>query len=741
MCVSEELQRDRGESKSQFFRLEARGRDESVLVVSSPSARARSMVKRKNRVVLESSSGESDSPDDLDGELLLLAKKKRCESESSPQKSQAADEVSKPGGATAYSDSETSESDDDWTVDGKGGGAKARSKGKLSKKTARKNRSSGSEAENKSDASSSSEPEEGEVSDSGGGSSAPAGGSGSDDDDEDDLEEEEFNDGYDENLMGDEEDQARLAQMTEKEREQELFNRIEKREVLKTRFEIEKKLRLAKRNEQKRKAKKEEGSSASNKGGEGVPASSRCKERRRMVEERKDRLDKKAQAIKDLKAEREKKRKQLQEQMQKEEEEKRKSQEEEEAQAQTSRKLKASDIYSDDDDDDASDRDDEQDDQAGGDTSERRHSSSSSSSSSEDEEPKPQVAATKEEVGKIRLSRHKLERWVHAPFFAKTVIGCFVRIGIGSNNGRAVYRVAQITDVVETAKVYVLGRCRTNKGLRLKHGKQERVFRLEFVSNQDFTESEFLKWKEVMALEGASFPTAEEVTRKVKDIQDALNYQYKESDVETIVSEKQRFQRNPHNYAVRKTQLMKQKEMAEQKGDHEEAQRLSGELEQLEERARELDKQRTSTISAISYINERNRMKNIVEIERAILEEAKLNKEKADDPFTRRKCAPSLVTKKGPAEPKVAMPVPVKKPEQPVVSPAAVEPTRKQQDQQPHRNEEDMFSAHDFDIKIDLDISVSTAPSAVARPSSGARAAVPKRSLNLEEYKKLRGLI
>lgn len=700
------------------------------------------MVKRKNRVVLESSSGESDSPEDLDGELLLLAKKKRSESESSPQKLQP-DESSKPG-AAAYSDSETSESDDDWTVDGKGG-AKAR-KGKLSKKTVRKNRSSGSEAENKSSASSSSEPEEGEVSDSGGGSSAPAGGSGSDDDDDDDPEEEEFNDGYDENLMGDEEDQARLAQMTEKEREQELFNRIEKREVLKTRFEIEKKLRLAKRNEQKRKAKKEEGSSTSSKGGESASASSRCKERRRMVEERKDKLDKKAQAIKDLKAEREKKRKQLQEQLQKEEEEKekRKSQEEEDSQAQTSRKLKASDIYSDDDDDDASDRDDDQDDdQAGGDTSERRRSSSSSSSSDE-EEAKPQVAATKEEISKIRLSRHKLERWVHAPFFAKTVIGCFVRIGIGSNNGRAVYRVAQITDVVETAKVYSLGRARTNKGLRLKHGKQERVFRLEFVSNQDFSDSEFQKWKEVMTLETVSFPTTEEVTRKAKDIQDALNYQYKESDVETIVSEKQRFQRNPHNYAVRKTQLMKQKEMAEQKGDHEEAQRLGGELEQLEERARELDKQRTSTISAISYINERNRLKNIVEIERAILEEAKLNKEKADDPFTRRKCAPSLVTKTRTADPKPVAPPPVpeKKPQQPAVSAAPVEPpTRKQQDQQPHRNEEDMFSAHDFDIKIDLDISVSTAPSAVARPSTGARPALPKRSLNLEEYKKLRGLI
>lgn len=46
---------------------------------------------------------------------------------------------------------------------------------------------------------------------------------------------EEFNDGYDENLMGDEEDQKRLAQMTEKEREQEIFKRIEHREVMKTR--------------------------------------------------------------------------------------------------------------------------------------------------------------------------------------------------------------------------------------------------------------------------------------------------------------------------------------------------------------------------------------------------------------------------------------------------------------------------------------------------------------------------
>lgn len=67
----------------------------------------------------------------------------------------------------------------------------------------------------------------GEVSDSG---------SGGSDSDSSDISQEEFNDGYDDNLMGDEEDQKRLAQMTEKEREQEIFKRVERREIMRTRF-------------------------------------------------------------------------------------------------------------------------------------------------------------------------------------------------------------------------------------------------------------------------------------------------------------------------------------------------------------------------------------------------------------------------------------------------------------------------------------------------------------------------
>ena len=73
-------------------------------------------------------------------------------------------------------------------------------------------------------------------SDSGGSGSARSQ-SGSGSDSEDSIPD-EFHDGYDDDLMGDEEDRQRLKQMTEKEREQEIFNRLEKREVLKTRYVI-----------------------------------------------------------------------------------------------------------------------------------------------------------------------------------------------------------------------------------------------------------------------------------------------------------------------------------------------------------------------------------------------------------------------------------------------------------------------------------------------------------------------
>lgn len=103
-----------------------------------------------------------------------------------------------------------------------------------------------------------------------------------------------------------------------------------------------------------------------------------------------------------------------------------------------------------------------------------------------------------------------------------------------------------------------------------------------------------------------------------------------------IVKEKDRFRKAPANYAMKKTQLLKDKvreicrdpnsivmvwlfglfsdsflpsfrlkAMAEEVGDNEKVKKIQDEMKELEERAEALDRQRTKSISAIRYTSNR----------------------------------------------------------------------------------------------------------------------------------------
>jgi RNA polymerase-associated protein RTF1 len=341
----------------------------------------------------------------------------------------------------------------------------------------------------------------------------------------------EFDDGYGEDLMGNEEDRNYLEKLSEKERETELFKRAERRDQLKRRWEIERKLKQSRRNEKDAARKKDkkpknkkvktaaakkmiekppaktlpvpattsmtrdeaisslfgkQSQSEENSPDDYAPdeffdAKERSKERKKNVEMNKT-DDKRSSAMAQLKARREGKQKRDNE---RNEAAKQADEEKEElggVAEKSSTKLNTSDVYSDSDSDSEEKLS----------TGRRSSSSRSSSSDSEDDESqttvykKPVYVSTLEEMNKLRISRHKLERFISLPIFEKTVTGSFVRINIGNSatSGKLVYRVAEIVAVVETAKVYQFGSARTNKGIRLKHGTQERVFRLEFVSNQ-----------------------------------------------------------------------------------------------------------------------------------------------------------------------------------------------------------------------------------------------------------------
>lgn len=62
------------------------------------------------------------------------------------------------------------------------------------------------------------------------------------------------------------------------------------------------------------------------------------------------------------------------------------------------------------------------------------------------------------------------------------------------------------------------------------------MFRLEFVSNQEFSDAEYTKWIDASGSAGISMPTRENVQQKQSDIKEALHYEFNEQDIERIVS-------------------------------------------------------------------------------------------------------------------------------------------------------------------------------------------------------------
>ena len=530
-----------------------------------------------------------------------------------------------------------------------------------------------------------------------------------------DSDDAEFNDGLDENCVGDAEDRNKLMSMTEAERERVLFERMEKRESMKTRQEIQRKLKLQKKKEEA--AKLEADRKKSEQENKSI---SRAQRIRKPQGDDKG----KGKAIDELKAKREAHKARL------------KSHDDKPG-SDLKTLLKTKDVYTDDEEEDD-------------DASLSSSVSSNESGDESEEEAAPLVIrhiTTKEQLSKIRVSRFKLERWVHLPFFKKIICGCFIRIGIGDKMGKKVYRVAEIFDVVETNKVYTLGNLKTNKGLKVRHGIAENMYRLEFVSNQDFTDSEFIKWKTTLDQNNLKLPTVKYVDTKSKEIDETMNHQFTDVEIDLIVKEKQKFRKNPLNFATKKSNILVQKDLAETVGDYAEVEKLKADLEDLEGNADKLSKVRNKSLTAISYINDKNRSQTTDRIEAVLREEYASERNSAPSPFMRRKTVPSIVTPKFQVTEDASKHADVLKKlaeerDKELMAVKLISGNQNTVNENSDLSEEqkvvDPFELHN-DCDIDIDIGpIDSLPATSVSPDSSFS---NRRGINLSDYKKRTGLM
>ncbi|ORX48675.1 plus-3-domain-containing protein [Piromyces finnis] len=281
---------------------------------------------------------------------------------------------------------------------------------------------------------------------------------------------------------------------------------------------------------------------------------------------------------------------------------------------------------------------------------EKRNRSTYSDSESEDfdnKEPEQEVI-TLEEFNSARISRDELEQWAYTPFFNKTVIGGYARLGIGfDSNKNYIYRITKILDVVEYHRIYKVNKTNVKKALILEHGKAKKKFGMDIISNGPFTEQEYHRYLAVMKNEQQQLPSKDFIREKEKQIQEARDHEFTPDEISAMVDEKKQLLKVPLNFAMEKAALLLRKDKAEQLGDEKEIENINNKLEELDNMKDEKSRLVEEKLDNWTKLNERNRKMNMIENRKAEIqafqERKKLGNRDDFDPFARRKCMPTHV--------------------------------------------------------------------------------------------------
>ncbi|CAG8741714.1 20456_t:CDS:10, partial [Racocetra persica] len=238
---------------------------------------------------------------------------------------------------------------------------------------------------------------------------------------------------------------------------------------------------------------------------------------------------------------------------------------------------------------------------------------------------------TVDDIRDIQLTRHQFSDWVYKPFFEKIVTGCFVRLHIGLQNGKQIYRVCEIVgvEVPERVQPYLIDandKVKTNKVLRLKHADAVKSWQMNIISNGKFEQSEFDRWTVTMKIKKLDLPTKEAIVKKKEQIKGADEYILSEQDVDIMIKQKQTLRGGvePLNLLTEKTNLVTQKHLAVAQGNITDAQNYATRLAEIDRMISETS--RSQKQDTWARVNERNRLKNLEDSRRAEEESRKSRK-------------------------------------------------------------------------------------------------------------------
>lgn len=252
--------------------------------------------------------------------------------------------------------------------------------------------------------------------------------------------------------------------------------------------------------------------------------------------------------------------------------------------------------------------------------------------------------ATYEEVKSIQVRRHKMEEWVEKPHFEMTMVGCVVRLAAGKKRdaeGSVVmdpttgmpmshYMIAQVLGVEEREAgmhKYLSGQGGASSGwktpypfgpssqptykwLRVMRGQSERYWPLAQVSNGPMTEEEFASWHRLCETDRRGHQiTRSEVEEVRKRLIAAENYVYSAEDVKRLLEEKRaKGKIVATNIAMERARLERERDAAAEARDESLALEIQARLDALVSAG--LKSSTDSKQLSMAELNKRNAQRN-----------------------------------------------------------------------------------------------------------------------------------
>ncbi|KAL7284626.1 hypothetical protein ACG7TL_001922 [Trametes sanguinea] len=256
---------------------------------------------------------------------------------------------------------------------------------------------------------------------------------------------------------------------------------------------------------------------------------------------------------------------------------------------------------------------------------------------------------TLEDLSKCRVTRDQIAKYCMAPWFEDYIKGAWVRFLIGQENGQPVYRICEVVDIAPNlVKPYLVNDQMVNQELELKHGSSTRNFGMDRVSNAPFDQKEFDRLVKSCEADKVKLPTKRQVEKKAAQLHKyatqpmtevscmprevgVANAKYLDgvfqSDVAAMLARKQAInasKQSPAALALERSRLHQARTLAVRRQDYAEVADIDARLAQLTALAPPREAQREEGSSDIlAKLNERNRKANqeaVRKAERAELE-------------------------------------------------------------------------------------------------------------------------